>query len=139
MRNAYGAPITMPSSPLMMPESPLVMHHDAQNGQCKLYTIYTVIDVCSLDDGLIPPCGCTSSHRSRKNAVSQELHLPGMDIWEHVLLVQISAQMSVYSGGRDQTSPYALAGVALSAILAITFEALVTLISGLWRQMAVVM
>ena len=91
IRNAYGAPITMPSSPLVMPESPLVMHCDAQNGQCKLYTIYTVINVCSLDDGLIPPCGYISSHKSHRNAVSQELHLPGMDIWEHVLLVQISA------------------------------------------------
>ena len=44
IRNAYGAPITTPSSPLVMPESPLMMHHDAQNGQCKLYTIYTVIN-----------------------------------------------------------------------------------------------
>ena len=81
----------MPSSPLTMPESPLTMHHDAQNGQCELYTIYTVINACSLDDGLIPPCGHTSSHRSCRSAISQELHLPGMDIWECVLLVQISA------------------------------------------------
>ena len=39
-----------------------------------------------------------------------------MHIWEHVLLVQISALMLLYSEGRDKTSPDALAGVALSAI-----------------------